>query len=351
MDASHIAPSAQAALCAAVALAAGNAALVVGTTSAETVVRAAVGLLVLAVAAVTPRSVSAVLESWRPAGLGHEDLLAVAAVLPVVRVWVAAAAPGDPSSARTLLWATTRLAVWAHLTLGSVDPTIVLDPHNVQHFTVHVNARRSPHWRHVMRSALARVGRAANPQGWAPSPPQAGRSTPAAPYGTHQEQGFILEAQLPGRPHRAARMFVVGASACAGRSGPEIHRARVEDRVDLRDDRVGLRIEGCDARPVPVRAAYTEVVREAAAEAGTEKFVTAESRNAVHSIAERLTKEGLSLPRARNTRLVAHVAAGTPLAALKDIAGSLSMDTLDALIPAVSASLTPEEAAEQGLAP
>ena len=331
MDATHIAPSAQAALCAAVALAAGNAALVVGTTSAETVVRAAVGLLVLAVAAVTPRSVSAVLESWRPAGLDHEDLLAVAAVLPVVRVWVAAVAPRDPSSARTLLWA-TRLAVWAHLTLGSVDPTIVLDPHNVQHFTMHVNADRSPHWRHVMRSALARVGRAANPQGWAPSPPQAGRSTPAAPCGTHQEQGFILEAQLSGRPHRAARMFVVGASAGAGRSGPEIHRVRVEDLVDLRDDRVGVRIEGCDARLVPVRAAYTEVVREAGAEVGTEKFVTAESRNAVPSMAERLTAEGLSLPRARNAWLTAHLVAGTPLAVLRVLEGPGSMNTPEAML-------------------
>ena len=233
-----------------------------------------------------------VLESWWPARLDPEDAAAVHLVMHVVRVWVAAAAPATTKTARVLLWAVTRLAVWAYLNLGSLDEAIVLDPHNVQHFTMHVNANESPAWQHAMRSALTRVGRAANPQGWTPAPPQAGRIAPADPYAPDQELGFIREARMPGRPHRPARMFVVGASAGMGMPGPEIRRARVEDLVDLRRDRVGLRIEGRNVRLVPVRAMYTAVIRDAAEATGTGKFIVAEGYNAVHSIAERLTTDG-----------------------------------------------------------
>ena len=72
--------------------------------------------------------------------------------------------------------------------------------------------------------------------------------------------------------------------------------------------------------------------RGAAAEAGTGKFVTAESRNAAHSIAERLTKEALSLARARNAWLTAHLVAGIPLAVLRVLEGPGSMNTPEAML-------------------
>ena len=54
------------------------------------------------------------------------------------------------------MWATTRLAVWAHLALSTVDPTVVLHPHNVHHFTTVVCAERPQRFRLALRSALCR---------------------------------------------------------------------------------------------------------------------------------------------------------------------------------------------------
>ena len=68
--------------------------------------------------------VAALVGSYRPVGLTDHE----AAVLPVVMPLVRAAVPAALSTARTLLWATTRLALWAYLTLGSVDPAVVLHP-------------------------------------------------------------------------------------------------------------------------------------------------------------------------------------------------------------------------------
>ena len=351
MDATHIALSAQAALCAAVAPAAGNTALVVGVTCAQTATLAAVGLLVLAVAAVTPRSVSAVLESWRPAGLGHEDLLAVAAVLPVVRVWVAAAAPGDPLSARTMLWATTRLAVWAHRTLGSLDAAVVLNPHNVQHWTMHVQRHMSRAWRHKARSVLERVGRAANPQGWAPLVPEAGRIKVPPPYGSDEEAAFGVAAAMPGRPHLLARIWVVCASFGAGLLGSEIALASPQDLIEVLGGRIAVRVRGRNPRLVPLRGAYTTMALSAALACSGDRFITAVGRNAVHSIAERLAPAGagLSLRRARNTWLAAHLQAATPLAALRVLAGPLSAQTLNAVLEHTQKAVSSEEAVNLGL--
>ena len=299
-------------------------------------------------------AVAAVIESWQPAGLNEEQRAALPQVMPTARAWVAAATPRTPKAARIMLWATTRHCLWALETLVTLEPEIALDPHNVEVFAMHASRHESQSWRHGMRSALGRVGRAVNPQAWAPPRPQAGRIALPLPYELHEELGFILEAQLPGRPHRAGRLWVTAASLGAGLRGPEIRKARVDDVVEMRGGRVGIWVDGDDARKVPVRRLYTVLAREAceaARAAGTVTFITAEGGNAVHSIASRLTQQGLSLTRARNTWLCDHLAFGTELPALSVITGPISMNTLNALVRVVCASLTAEEAAEKGLGP
>ena len=59
--------------------------------------------------------------------------------------------------------------------------------------------------------------------------------------------------------------------------------------------------------------------------------------------------ERLSLRRARSTWLAAHLVAGTPLPALRAIAGRLSAYRLDMLLAALGDSLDAEAAAVQGL--
>lgn len=296
-------------------------------------------------------AVAEALESWRPAHLDPEDAAVLHLVLPVVRAWVAVAAPGDPHSTRTLMWMTTRLAVWAYRTIGSLDEALVLHPHNVQHFAMYVNSHRSRGWRHKARSVLRRVSRAANPQGWEPRLPEAGKPLVPEPYGRHDEAAFVLDASMPGRVHRAARMAVAGLSFGGGLLGRDIHAARVEDLVSLRDGRIAVRVAGSNPRLAPVRDNYTGIVRRAAEASSGGRFVTAKCHSAVYSIAEELAPSGsgLSFRRARNTWLAAHLVAGTPLPALRTIAGRVSAQTLNAVLEHVCAAMSPQDAVDQGL--
>lgn len=304
--------------------------------------------------------VSALVASYRPDCTDGEDdgeappvvvPAVLPAVMPSVRAWVTAAAPASVSTAKTMMWATTRLAAWAHLTLGTVDPAVVLHPHNVHHFTTVVCKNRSQRYRHAARSALCRVGRAANPDGWEPLVPQFGRNGTPAPYSCDTEAGFGLAAVMPGRKNPAARMWVACASLGAGLLGPQIAQAGPQDLVALIGGRVGVRVGGDNPRLVPVRAPYTDLALRASQAADGDKFITAKGRNAVTSVAERLTVagEGLSLRRARVTWLAAHVTAGTNLAALHVISGRAGAQTLDSVLAHVAAGMSPEEAAVEGL--
>ena len=114
----------------------------------------------------------------------------------------------------------------------------------------------------------------------------------------------------------------LGSRGRGGARGAACRSTRSSHRVANRGPR---------ARLVPVRAIYTEMVREAAEETSSGKFITAEGRNAVHRTAERLTADGLLLPCARNTWLTVHLVAGTPLAVLRVLEGPMSMNTPEAM--------------------
>lgn len=293
--------------------------------------------------------VAAVLESWRPTRLSPDEATAVVEVLPSVRCWVAAAAPSSPKLARDLLWATLRLAVWGYLSLGSTDPGIVLDPHNVEHWSNHFNKHRSERWRCAVRRLVRRVSRAVNPQAWSPRPLALTPPTVAKPYPRREEEVFVLDSSMPGRAHRAARMWVVCASFGAGMRGPEIRSAGPQDLVDLPNGRVGVDVAGRHSRLVPLRAEYTAMALQAADAVTGSKFITSEGQDPVQTIAKRIGPNGLGLRRARSTWLAAHLAANTPLAALQTVAGQLSVQTLGELIEEARAGLTPHQAAHQAL--
>ena len=125
------------------------------------------------------------------------------------------------------------------------------------------------------------------------------------------------------------------------------------DLVEMGDGRLAVDVSGRNPRVVPIRGDYTETLREAAEEAaGQAKFFSGKHKNAALYIAEKLIVEGLgglSILRSRSTWLTAHLVAGTPLGALRKIAGPLSVRTLNSLVDAAAETLTPEEAARQGL--
>ncbi len=147
----------------------------------------------------------------------------------------------------------------------------------------------------------------------------------------------------------------------AGLSGSEIAASRVGDVVVVDGDRLAVRVRGRHERFVPIRRVWTDTAKAAIDTAssaaligsGSEsRFVTARGRNAVHRVVERLGPGGgvaFSLRRARSTWLAAHLAARTPLAVLRVLAGPLSANTLDALVRSTAAQVVADDAYLQGL--
>ena len=295
-------------------------------------------------------SVAAVLASWQPKRLDTRDAAAWLVVAVTVRSWVAAAAPATCRVARTLLWATARLAVWAHRMLGTVEASTVLHPHNVTHFVMYVHADESAGWRHCARSARQRVGRAVCPELWLPAAPPAGRPPAPVPYTALQERRFALAAVMPGRSHRVARMWLVAASLGAGLRGAEIALCGPGNVVPAPGGRAAVQVPGECPRLAAVRGAYTEMALHAVRDCAAPRFLAGAGRNAASSIAGRLgTGDGLSLRRARATWIAAHLTARTPLAALRAMAGPLGQRTLDGVLDHVADAMTPEDAVAVGL--
>ena len=297
-------------------------------------------------------NVTRVLDGWCPVGWSDDDLRALESVRETVRDWVVQAAPGNPHVARRLLRTTAMLTLWAHRTLGTTDVRTVLDPRNVEYWVMKVNSHRSSAWRENARGALRTVGRAANPAGWPAPPREVGRLTVPAPYPQAEETAFVRAAKLAGRSNRAGRLWAVAGAFGGGLYGRELDRARVDDIIEVANGRLAVSARGPKARLVPFRKTYTKLVLQAVTVARKGRFVTTTGGNSVYHISGGLDTgdgEGLSLRRARSTWLQAHLVAGTPLAALRRVAGPISANTLDALLQDVAVSLDDTQAVMEAL--
>ena len=150
-------------------------------------------------------------------------------------------------------------------------------------------------------------------------------------------------------------LWVAAASCGAGMRGPEIGAAETSDLHETAEGRLVVRVRGSDARLVPIRASWTDTARRAIQlvqdrSEPCRRFIPAQDRNAPARAANRLRvgDDSLSLRRARATWLTAHLAAGTPLPVLREVAGPLSAATLDDLLAATPA-VTAEQAVTEAL--
>ena len=153
--------------------------------------------------------VAAKIAAWRPRKVSPEDAEALEVVLPSVRSWVAAAQPDSPDATSPLLWAATHMALWFYKRFRKLDAEETLSEHNIEHFTMYVNAHRSRGWRHAARSNLRKVARAVNPDLWPLQYREVGYRDAAAPYSPEEEARFVRLVMLPGRLNYAARIWVV----------------------------------------------------------------------------------------------------------------------------------------------
>ena len=268
-----------------------------------------------------------------------------------MREWVALSAPETAAAASARMWAASRLGIAAVLEFGTLDPSIVLTEHNIQYVVNTVYGDQPKGWRHSLRIALSCVGRAVNPGGFTIPLPAIGRAEVPKPYAPSDEEYFALDAAMPGRGNVVARMAVTGLALSTGTRGPEIALAGPQDVVTHRGGRVSVLVQGANAREVPVREPYSELVLRAARECRGDRFMTSTDRSAVAAIAGRIKGpdgRGLSLRRARTTWLAAHLVVSTPLAALRRFAGPIGGPMLTALLDHTSAELDAQAALEMG---
>ena len=283
------------------------------------------------------------MAAWRPNGLSAKDAAAWRVVAVAVRSWIAAAAPATARTARRLLWATARLAIWAYRTRSETDPTVILHPHNITHFVMHIHKDKTQGWRYNANSALRQVSRAMCPELWPPPAPPVRRPRSPVPYSAAEEAFFAFAAMMPGRLNRVARMWVVAAALGAGLLGTEIALCGPRHLIPRPGGQVAVQVPGENPRLTMVRGIYTDMALRAADDCDGDLFHGGGSPNAASHIAVRMKPDGLCLRRARVTWIAAHMA-HTPPAALHLMAGGPGLRAFDDVLGHVSATVTPEEA-------
>ena len=211
----------------------------------------------------------------------------------------------------------------------------------------------------MAQALLRRVGRAVNPDGVA-QPKNIGRRPAVRAYDFGIEAVFRQTAELPTSGDQSGRLWVPAATFGAGLNGIDAHAAQTGDLHELGDGRLATEVRGRNPRVVPIRAYWTETARRAAqlahqrhGDGSSTRFIGAADKNAVTRIAASLDfgQGGLSLRRARATWLTAHLLAGTPLVALRIIAGGVSGPTLTELIDVAVDGVDADTAVRQGLGP
>ena len=300
--------------------------------------------------------VERVLAVYEPHALRNDDPAIVAEVMRVTRLCVAKAQPHDALSARQMIWAVAPMMAALCRMLGSLD-VAMLNDRNVELWISKFNKHRTNGWRHLARTCLRRVGRAANPDGW-PQPKAIGRSPIARPYLPEIEDVFRQVAEIPrAEGDQAGRLWVAGGGCGAALNGVELSAAETGDLEERGNGRLVILVRGHRPRRVPIRAGWTETVRQAALLAeerdgrASARFVRSRSKNAVSGITASLDfgQGSLNLRRARTTWLTAHLMAGTPLPDLRVLAGSLSAQTIIELIDLMVDEVDPEQAVIEGL--
>ena len=301
--------------------------------------------------------VQRVIDNWQPKKVEPEQRALLPEVLPIVRECVAAVKPINPAMARHFLWATCQMMLWAHEEFGYIEIEEVLNFHNINCFTVVQRDVESDDWRREARSSLRRVARSVNPDGCPQKPPSLGQPKIALPYTSDEEDMFSFVVGNSEASNRASRLAVVAFTLGAGLRGAEVAEVRPGDLEHRDDGRIVVDVRGDWSRRVPVRAAYSDLVRQAVEAADGAKFLRGYGRSAATGVAENLLenrrvtgrRNGLALRRARNTWLAAHLRASTPVAALRILAGQLSAKLLDGLLDHICADMDPEEAVELGV--
>ena len=316
--------------------------------------------------------VAAAIQTWNPtpAVVPYEPPRLRKVVVPLTRRCVTAtAAPQTTIDARRLLRYTAMMLVWADKSIGTISPDVIT-PNNIGKFITEFGKGKSLAWQRAARTALWLVGAAVSPDDdWDGERPPVPFPPFSLPYDTDDECVIQLACDLPGAHDPAALLWAVAGPMSTGMTGAEALVAEVSDIHEWGNGRLFVQVRGPQCRLVPVRVRWTETVRESIRVArshpsSTGRFVAAKGETSAAHVARRLPcgmAGGVSLWRARATWLAVHLLAGTPLPALRMLAGSLHWAVLQHLLAALDLPrcthrqfigeypLTPEQAVKLGM--
>ena len=304
-----------------------------------------------------PFNVEEVID-WLPLSARDMDSAALARVQPEAQACLRAAAPRNRIHAREDLRALYLYLPWVLRKRGTLSRRTAWHPHTVDDYLDDIKGEYSLEWRQNHRIFLARVGRMVNPTGWPRKPKPLGRSPVAEAYSAAVEASYCLAAELRClQQGTAAELFTVVGSFGAGMAGTEIADAEPCHIVNMTEDRRGILVFGEHERVAPIRAPYTRLAELALEVANGQPFIPKtpnpkSSAKAVYRAAARVAVKNaghLSLPRARNTWLRAHLLAGTDLLDLERFSRPVKSDTLTALLRVTARDIDPMEAALRGL--
>ncbi|HUZ03207.1 MAG TPA: hypothetical protein VMU89_22915 [Thermomicrobiaceae bacterium] len=226
------------------------------------------------------------------------------AAVAFARELVAAAAPGSAARAKALLFACSRLAVFAQQVGLGLECERVLCEATVERFVLEGCARFSPATVRTLRSNLRSLARALERYP-APAPVGLPRERAKAPYSPFEIEGFL---RLAGAQSTPARRLRAGALVCLGAGAGiitgELRHVRGVDVV-ARAGGVLVIVSGPRARPVPVLGRYQERLLAAAAFAGPGLIIGGRDpgrRNLTDTLTAALSTDP-SLPRLEAGRL------------------------------------------------
>ncbi len=232
-----------------------------------------------------PVAVERVVSSWRPRGVR-------AAEADFARRVVLVCEPVSPARARSLLWVSSRLALFGREVGLRPTEAELLRPGVVERFVMVGLAGTSDSRRRTVRANLRFVGRHAAPGQFPPEPMPVTRLCSARPYSKPEIAAYLALAgaqPTTARRMRASGLICLGAGA--GLVGADLRQVRGGDVVVVADQ-LCVRVRGLRPRTVPVLAPYREALSTSTAFAG-DGFViggvSPERHNVTHRLVDSLS--------------------------------------------------------------
>ena len=237
------------------------------------------------------------IAGWQPRSLSP-------AAARCARELVRAAAPVTGARSKALLFAASRLVVFAEQTGLELDARVVLCEAVIERFIVVGCADVSPATRRTLRTNLRALARAVEHYP-PPAPTRLVRERAKQPYSPAEIAGYLRLADAQAthaRRLRASALVCLGAGA--GVITGELRHVRGSDIIE-RSGGVLVQITGERSRAVPVLARYRERLVAAAAFAG-DRFIVGgrnpQRRNVTDTLGAQLSSD-VSLPRLNAGRL------------------------------------------------